>query len=102
MGGTASRHDSEGAGGLIIGRLPGIGEGTRKEKGANRFAQTALKSLPEDWPYIEVINRYTTLLGYRDLLVTEQGEAIWYCAGMSCEAAFVQQSGLNNAKENCG
>lgn len=54
MGAAASKSDQEAAGGLIIGRLPGIGEGTRKDKGTYRAPQNAKRSLPEDWEYIEV------------------------------------------------
>lgn len=50
--GTATSKLEQDAGGLIIGRLPGIGEETRKA--GQRLPPNTVKSVPEDWEYIEV------------------------------------------------
>lgn len=55
MGNGTSKAEKDAAGGLIIGRLPGVGEGTRKHAPA-RLPPNATKTEPEDWPRIEVIN----------------------------------------------
>ena len=53
MGNGNSKGETDATGGLIIGRLPGIGEGTRKHAPA-RLPPNTTKTQPDDWPQIEV------------------------------------------------
>ena len=54
MGNGNSEADKDATGGLIISRLPGIGEGTRKHASA-RLPPNTTKTQPDDWPQIEVL-----------------------------------------------
>jgi len=55
MGNGASKAENDATGGLIIGRLPGIGEATRKTKASSsRLPPNTVKSQPDDWPKVEV------------------------------------------------
>ncbi len=54
MGNGNSKGDKDATGGLIISRLPGIGEGTRKYA-TSRLPPNTTKTQPDDWPQIEVL-----------------------------------------------